>query len=889
MPGCTSDKKIIEGEREGVSPPAIIVMREDIKSFIANVQKPARYIGAELGSTYKDLSNVDLRIAFCFPDIYEIGMSNLGMRILCGVLNEIDNVWAERVYSPWTDMEEQMRARKIPLFTAESGDAVGDFDIVAFTLQYELCYSTALNMMELAGIPLLGSERGEDSPIILAGGPCAYNPEPMADFVDIFSIGEGEEALPELARLWLRMKADGTYSRTAFLREASHLDGFYVPSLYDVKYKDDGTIASISPKYPDVPAVVTKRVIGDLDHAYFPVNTEIPFIETVHDRVTLEVFRGCIRGCRFCQAGFVCRPVREKSPEALNEAAKKSADASGYEEISLSCLSISDYSQINRLTDTLLEWTDDRKINLSLPSMRADSFTKELMEKVSGVRTSTITFAPEAGTKRLRDIINKNIEEEDILKASHIAYAAGKTKIKLYFMMGLPGETYEDIAGIASLAHNVVEEFFRTEERNRRIQPQVTTSVACFIPKPHTPFQWVGQNTFDELYDKQRFLAEQITDRRVKHNYHDVEVSRLEAVFARGDRRLSKALLEARRRGIRLDAWEEMFSYDAWCEVFDAVGLDMSFYANRTIPEDEILPWDMIDCGVSKEFFLREYRKAKEGIPTQNCKEGCSGCGVNSLVDPEYCRYCPGHPVPRDDSVFRPAKKPESDFVPTLDAPTEKHRPGRTVRVRFSKGGALAYIGHLDLAKFMIRQLVRSKLPVWYTEGFNPRPHLVFASSLSVGCGGEREIMDFRLDGEATDEAIKAALSPLMPRGIEILDVFTAEHKLKEIEWGEYEIVYDTTRDGITGEIAELFSAPVLMMKRTKSGEKEVDITTLMTDLSSSDDGGMLKVSFLANAADSRYLNPVYIARALEQKLGFASPYRISRKRLLFADKTEFR
>lgn len=353
-------------------------MREDIKSFISEVAKPARYIGGEVGSFKKELSEVDLRIAFCFPDIYEIGMSNLGMKILCGVLNEIDNVWCERVYSPWTDMEEQMRRRGIPLFTCDSGDSVGDFDIVAFTLQYELCYSTVLNMMELAGIPLLSAERGEDAPVILAGGPCAYNPEPMADFVDIFSIGEGEDALPELARLWLKMKKDKTYTKSAFLREASHLEGFYVPSLYEVEYNGDGTLRSHKPKYPDVPAKVTKRIVSDVNSAYVPVNTEVPFIETVQNRVTLEVFRGCIRGCRFCQAGFVCRPVREKSPAVLNALAKASADATGFEEISLSCLSISDYSCINELTDTLLEWTDERKINLSLPSLRADSSPRSL-------------------------------------------------------------------------------------------------------------------------------------------------------------------------------------------------------------------------------------------------------------------------------------------------------------------------------------------------------------------------------------------------------------------------------------------------------------------------------------------------------------------------------
>ena len=863
-------------------------MREDIKSFITEVLKPARYIGGEPGSTFKDKSKIDLRVAFCFPDIYEIGMSNLGMRILCGALNQIDNVWCERVYSPWTDMEEQMRERNIPLFSAESGDSVADFDIVAFTLQYELCYSTVLNMMDLAGIPLLSADRGEDCPVVIAGGPCAYNPEPMADFIDIFSIGEGEEAIPELAKLYLRMKKDGTYTKSAFLREASHLKGFYVPSLYTVEYNPDGTIASFMPKYPDVPKKITKRIVEDVDHTFVPTTTEIPFIETVQNRVTVEVFRGCIRGCRFCQAGFISRPVRERSPEMLNALAKKSVELSGYDEISLSCLSVSDYSRINELTDTMLEWTDDKKINLSLPSMRADSFTKELMDKISSVRTSTLTFAPEAGTSRLRDIINKNIEEEDILKASHIAFAAGKNKVKLYFMMGLPGENYDDITGIADLAHNVVTEFYRTPERNKHMAPQVTLSVACFIPKPHTPFQWVGQNTFDELDKKQRFLNDAITDRRVKYNYHDVEVSRLEAVFARGDRRLSKVLLEANRRGITLDAWEEIFSYDRWCKVFDDLGVDMSFYANRTIAEDEILPWDMIDCGVTKDFFLREYHKALDAVPTENCRDKCSGCGANRLVDPIYCRHCPGHPEPDHPDTAKPFV-PKTDHVATLNEPAEKHKPGRTVRVVFAKEGTMCYIGHLDLAKFMIRQLIRTDLPIWYTEGFNPRPHLVFASSLSVGCGGKREIMDFRLDGEATDEAIRGALTPLMPEGIRIIDVFTAEHKLKEIEWGEYEIAYDTTREGITDEIKTLFASPVVMMKRSKSGEKETDITTFMDDLTASDEDGRLTVRFLAAASDGHYLNPVYIHKAIADRLGFDAPHTVMRTRLMLADKTEIR
>ena len=412
-------------------------MREDIKPFIAKVQKPGRYVGGEEGSVYKDKGAVGLRVAFCFPDIYDIGMSNLGMRILCGVLNEMEDVWCERAFAPWPDMEAQMRARNIPVYTHESGDSIRDFAMVAFTLQYELCYTTALNMLQMSGIPLYSRDRDDSFPIILAGGPCTYNPEPMADFVDIFSIGEGEEALPELAQLYLDMKREGRYSKDAFLRAASHLEGFYVPSLYRVSYREDGTILEMRPRYPDVPPRVKKRIVADVDRAYFPTNPVMPLVETVHDRITLEVNRGCIRGCRFCQAGFVTRPVREKTPETLCAQAQELAKNTGYDEISMCSLSISDYSRVNTLCDRLLTWTDDAKINLSLPSLRADSFTKELMDQISTVRSSTLTFAPEAGSQRLRDVINKNVTEEDILRAASVAFSAGKSQVKLYFMNAL--------------------------------------------------------------------------------------------------------------------------------------------------------------------------------------------------------------------------------------------------------------------------------------------------------------------------------------------------------------------------------------------------------------------------------------------------------------------
>ncbi len=863
-------------------------MREDIKSFITEVLKPGRYTGGEAGSVYKDLAEVDMRVAFCFPDTYEIGMSNLGMRILCGCLNNVERVWCERVYAPWVDMEEEMRKRSIPLFTHESGDAVSDFDVVAFTLQYELCYSTMLNMLDLAGIPLKAADRGEDAPIVIAGGPCAYNPEPVADFVDVFSIGEGEEALPEFAELYLKMKREGTYTKKAFLYAvATELKGFYVPSLYRISYHENGTVAAIDPVDEKVPAKVTKRVIADLDHCYVPTNPVMPFIETVHDRVTLEVFRGCIRGCRFCQAGMVCRPVREKSPEVLNGLAREMICNSGYSEISLSSLSISDYTKISQLTNSLLEWTNPKKINLSLPSMRADSFTKELMEKISSVRSSTLTFAPEAGSQRLRDVINKNITEEEILRAVRVAYGAGKNQVKLYFMNGLPGETYEDIEGIADLASHVIGEYFNMPERNKKQQPQVTLSVACFIPKPHTPFQWERQNTFAELMEKQSFLSSKIKDRRIRYNYHDAKVSFMEAVFARGDRRLSAALSEAVKRHVRFDAWEEFFNYDQWMDIFASCGIDPSFYANRTIPDEEILPWDMIDCGVTKEFLLRERHKAQEAATTPSCKEKCSGCGVNRLVDGKFCRWCPGHEESADScGVIAGGDTP---LPPVRTAPAGTVKPAREVRVRFRKHGPMLYISHLDLAQTMTRAIVRSGLPVYYTEGFNPIPKLVFATPLSVGCGGEREILDLRLMETLSNVAIRDALRAVMPEGLEVREVYTPKNKLKEIVWAENEIIYSgcAVSPEVAAEIEEMFRSPVTVMKRSKSGEKETDITTLIKSLQAEVVEGNLHITAVTSADSANYLNPEYIARAVEGRFavsGEKGSHFICRRKLFLAD-----
>ncbi len=607
-------------------------INENLSSVLKSVSKPGRYVGGEYNSIVKNKADVKCRFAFAFPDTYEIGMSNLGVRILYDVLNKHEDIWCERVYAPWPDMMEKMMEYKIPLFAIESKDAIRDFDLVGFSLQYELCYSTALVMLKLAGIPIYTKDRTEEDPIIIAGGPCVYNSEPIADFFDLINIGEGEEVLVEISDLYIKMKEEGRYTRSAFLREAADIEGVYIPSLYAVDYNENGTIKKYRPLADGVPMKIKKRIIKDLDKVSYPDKLVMPYIETVHDRIVLEVYRGCIRGCRFCQAGMVYRPIREKSPETLCNLAKCLYENSGYEEISLISLSISDYSRLRELTDGLLEWTDDAHISLSLPSLRIDSFSEELMQKISGVRTGGLTFAPEAGTQRLRDVINKNVNEDDLRRSVGIAFRGGKNNVKLYFMNGLPTETLEDIEGIANTAKTVVECYFELPKPERpKGGISVTISVSCFIPKPFTPFQWEKQDSLESLEIKQKHLRDAITDRRIRYTYHDAEVSRIEAVMARGDRRLSSAIALAVENGAMFDAWDEYFNYERWIEAFEKCGIDPDFYTTRGFGLDEVLPWDMIDCGVTKEYLLRERAKAYEGKTTPSCAEHCNGCGANKL------------------------------------------------------------------------------------------------------------------------------------------------------------------------------------------------------------------------------------------------------------------
>ncbi len=600
---------------------------EKFEQLLLSVQKPGRYSGNEPGSIVKDKSKIDLRFAFCFPDTYEIGMSHLGMKILYSLFNEKDYMWCERVFAPWLDFEEVMIKNNIPLFALESRDPVSDFDIVGFTLQYELSYSNVLHMLKLAGIPLLSKNRTSLKNLVVAGGPCACNPEPLADFVDIFFLGEGEEVDLEVIELYRECR-DKNISKKEFLKLASRIEGVYVPSLYDVTYNDDNTVKEIV-ALDGAPATVKKRIIKDLDDSYYPKNFVTPFVEIVHDRAVQEVFRGCIRGCRFCQAGYIYRPVREKSAETVNSQAKCLCDNTGYEEISLSSLSTSDYTELNKLLGLMLPWSNSDNVSISLPSLRVDNFSKELLEKVKKVKKSGLTFAPEAGTQRLRDVINKNVTEDEIMRTCTTAFAGGYTSVKLYFMLGLPTETDDDLRGITELGQRIVNVYYNMPERQKGRSVNVSISVSSFVPKPFTPFQYEPQDTLEEIERKQKLLTDSLTTKKISLSWHDSRTSILEGVFARGDRRLCKVLLEAEQSGCKFDGWSECFDYEKWMQAFDKCGVNPYFYNNRRREFSEVLPWSHLDYAVSEEFLQRENLKAHGETTTPNCREKCAACGAN--------------------------------------------------------------------------------------------------------------------------------------------------------------------------------------------------------------------------------------------------------------------
>lgn len=606
-----------------------LALSDDI---LMQVEKPARYIGNEVNAIMKDPDSVQVRFAMCFPDVYEIGMSHLGIQIIYDMLNSFCDVWCERVYSPWVDLDRIMREKKIPLFALESQEPIRNFDFLGITLQYEMCYTNILQVLDLAGIPLLSADRGEDMPIVIGGGPCTYNPEPICDFFDLFYIGEAETRYRELLDLYEDCRKKGI-GRRNFLEMAAHIPGMYVPSLYEVSYHEDGTIEGRRALVSGIPETIHKELVLDVSDTYYPEKPVVPFIKVTQDRVVLEIQRGCIRGCRFCQAGQLYRPVRERSLAFLEDKAMKLLSNTGHDEISLSSLSSSDYSNLPEFLDFLIEKCAEKKVNISLPSLRIDAFSLDVMNKVQDVKKSSLTFAPEAGSQRLRNVINKGLSEEVILQGAHLAFEGGWTRVKLYFMLGLPFETEEDIYGIAELCNKIAAEFYETvpkEQRTGRVQ--IVASTSFFIPKPFTPFQWAPQCTkeqfLDKAYQTRKAIACQLNQKSIKYNWHEADVSVLESVMARGDRKLNQVILKAYEKGCMYDAWSEYYQHDLWLSVFDECHIDTDFYTVRMRKDDEIFPWDFLDCGVSKDFLLREWHKAQEEIVTPNCKMQCNGCGA---------------------------------------------------------------------------------------------------------------------------------------------------------------------------------------------------------------------------------------------------------------------
>ena len=732
-------------------------------SVLQSVEKPARYTGSEWNVVIKNHADVKCTFALALPDVYEVGMSNLGLAILYEILNSRPDIAAERVYAPWTDMEDIMRSQGIPLYSLETKTEIKNFSFLGFSLQYEMIYSNVLNMLDLAGIPLHAADRTMDDPFVVGGGPCVYNVEPVAPFFDFFVIGEGEEVITEICDVYEAWKADGCPDgRRGYLRRLLDVDGIYVPSFYEDRYDDDGHFSALAPLDAAAKPVIYKRVVKDMDNVKSVEHPVVPYMNIVHNRIMLELFRGWSRGCRFCQAGICYRPARERTEEHLKEMARGLVDVSGYDEMSLTSLSSADYSCLGRLVDDLMDEFRHEKVSFSLPSLRIDSFSIDLAHKMQQVRKSGLTFAPEAGTQRLRDVINKGVTEEDLLTACGAAFRQGWKQVKLYFMMGLPTETDEDVIGIADLAKKVVDLY--TEIKGKR-GVKVTISVACFVPKPYTPFQWFGQVPLAEFERRQQLLKEHITDRAITFNYHDARLSVIEGAFARGDRRLARVLEQAWRDGAKFDGWSDLFHDEIWHEAFHKCGLDIKDYAGRTRSFDEPLPWEITSPGATKDFFLREWKKAMAAELTEDCRRGkCSACGI-----------CPTLGVHVIDYKKQEEAKGafQEKFVPKPVHPEDNGKkqqpPVFWYRARVTKDADVRFLSHLEYADAFLRAFDRAKLPMAYSEGFNPHMKVAFGSALAVGVSSEAEYMDFALRKPLAQPEVFDRLRAQLPPGIRVL------------------------------------------------------------------------------------------------------------------------